>query len=150
MAREFTTIVLHIDANRTAEFEALFEQEELKRWDDYTRRGRFIEARLIKCEVSTLQETGIQDYVLHIVRPDGLKASPSTCRQGRRRRPRGTTRTTTAGPTSSVSDGSLDCCSSCSSCGSSSGSRSGARGWDAGGARVAGRATAAEFRRRST
>ena len=70
MAREFTTIVLHIDANRTAEFEALFEQEELKRWDDYTRRGRFIEARLIKCEVSTLQETGTQDYVLHIVMAD--------------------------------------------------------------------------------
>src|SRR2546423_14129309 len=70
MARDFTTIVLHIDANRTAEFEALFEQEELKRWDDYTRRGRFIEARLIKCEVSTLQETGIQDYVLQIVMAD--------------------------------------------------------------------------------
>jgi hypothetical protein len=70
MAREYTTIVLHIDAARTDEFEALFEAEELKRWDDYTRRGRFIEARLIKCAHSSLQGEGIQDYVLNVVAAD--------------------------------------------------------------------------------
>ena len=70
MAKEYTTIVLHIAADRAAEFETLFERDELKRWDDYTARGRFLEARLIKCEVSTLQAAGIQDYVLQIVLAD--------------------------------------------------------------------------------
>lgn len=70
MTKEYTTIVLHIAADRAAEFEALFERDELKRWDDYTSRGRFLEARLIRCEVSTLQADGIQDYVLQIVLPD--------------------------------------------------------------------------------
>ena len=39
MAREYTTIVLHIAADKTKEFETLFEREELVRWDDYTARG---------------------------------------------------------------------------------------------------------------
>ena len=70
MAREYTTIVLHIAADRAAEFEALFERDELERWDDFTARGRFLEARLIRCEVSTLQADGMQDYVLQIVLAD--------------------------------------------------------------------------------
>ena len=67
MAREYTTIVLHIAADRAPEFEALFERDELKRWDDYTKRGRFVEARLIKCDHSGLQNEGVQDYVLQVV-----------------------------------------------------------------------------------
>jgi hypothetical protein len=70
MSRQYTTIVLHIDAARAAEFEALFERDELPRWDDFTARGRFLEARLIKCDMSQLQGEGIQDYVLHVVTPD--------------------------------------------------------------------------------
>ncbi|TMF71663.1 MAG: hypothetical protein E6I13_04135 [Chloroflexi bacterium] len=56
MAREYTTIVLHIAADRAADFEALFERDELQRWEDYTARGRFLEARLIRCRYSALQE----------------------------------------------------------------------------------------------
>ena len=67
MAREYTTIVLHIAKDRAAEFEKLFESDELKRWDDYTKRGRFVEARLIRCRYSALESEGIQDYVLHVV-----------------------------------------------------------------------------------
>jgi len=70
MAREYTTIVLHIAADRASEFESLFERDELKRWDDYTKRGRFVEARLIKCDYSALQSEGIQDYVLQVVTAD--------------------------------------------------------------------------------
>jgi hypothetical protein len=70
MAREYTTIVLHIAADKAKEFEQFFEREELKRWDDYTRRGRFVEARLIRCRYSALQSEGIQDYVLHVVTAD--------------------------------------------------------------------------------
>ena len=70
MAREYTTIVLHIAADKTQEFEALFEREELPRWDDYTARGRFVEATLIRCRYSALQEKGIQDYVLQVITAD--------------------------------------------------------------------------------
>ena len=70
MAREYTTIVLHIAADRAPEFEALFERDELKRWDDYTKRGRFVEARLIKCDHSGLQNEGVQDYVLQVITAD--------------------------------------------------------------------------------
>jgi hypothetical protein len=70
MAREYTTIVLHIHKDRAKEFEELFEEDELKRWDDYTKRGRFVEARLIRCRYSALQSDGIQDYVLHVVTAD--------------------------------------------------------------------------------
>jgi hypothetical protein len=68
--RQYTTIVLHIAADRAKEFETLFEQDELKRWDDYTKRGRFVEARLIRCAYSALQAEGIQDYVLQVVTAD--------------------------------------------------------------------------------
>ena len=70
MPREYTTIVLHIAKDRAVEFEKLFESEELKRWDDYTRRGRFEEARLIRCRYSALASQGIQDYVLQVVTAD--------------------------------------------------------------------------------
>lgn len=70
MAREYTTIVLHIAADRAKEFEKLFEHDELKRWDDYTARGRFVEARLIRCRYSALEPKGVQDYVLQVVAAD--------------------------------------------------------------------------------
>jgi hypothetical protein len=70
MATEYTTIVLHIAAERTGEFEALFERDELARWDDYTARGRFLEARLIRCRYSALQKKGVQDYVLQVITAD--------------------------------------------------------------------------------
>jgi hypothetical protein len=70
VAREYTTIVLHIAADKTKEFEALFERNELARWDDYTARGRFLEARLIRCTYSALQDEGVQDYVLQVITAD--------------------------------------------------------------------------------
>jgi hypothetical protein len=70
MTREYTTIVLHIAADRAKEFEALFERDELARWDDYTARGRFLEARLIRCRYSALQDKGVQDYVLQVITAD--------------------------------------------------------------------------------
>jgi len=36
MPREYTTIVLHIAADRAREFELLFERDELKRWDEWS------------------------------------------------------------------------------------------------------------------
>lgn len=67
MGKQYITIVLHIAAEKAKDFESLFERDELKRWDDYTARGRFLEARLIRCSHSDLQNDGIQDYVLQVV-----------------------------------------------------------------------------------
>jgi hypothetical protein len=70
VSREYTTIVLHIAKDKAEDFEKLFERDELKRWDDYTKRGRFVEARLIRCRYSALASDGIQDYVLQVVTAD--------------------------------------------------------------------------------
>ena len=67
MGNQYISIVLHIEADRAKEFEALFERDELRRWDDYTARKRFLEARLIRCNHSDLQKEGVQDYVLQVV-----------------------------------------------------------------------------------
>jgi hypothetical protein len=67
MGYQYISIVLHIAADRAKEFEAFFEREELRRWDDYTTRKRFLEARLVRCNYSDLQKDGIQDYVIHVL-----------------------------------------------------------------------------------
>jgi hypothetical protein len=67
---ETTTIVLHIAADRTKEFESLFEAEELPIWDDFTRRGRFLEASLVRAAGGSEEREGIQDYILHVVAAD--------------------------------------------------------------------------------
>src|SRR2546427_12936097 len=64
---ESTAIVLRLDANRATDFEAMFEAEEIPIWDDFTRRGRFLEARLVRASGGSEQRAGIQDYILHIV-----------------------------------------------------------------------------------
>src|SRR5207249_3530227 len=67
---ETTAIVLRIAADRTKDFEAMFQAEELPIWDDFTRRGRFHEARLVRATGGSEQRGDIQDYILHIVAAD--------------------------------------------------------------------------------
>lgn len=67
---ETTAIVLRIAANHTTDFEAMFEAEEIPIWDDFTRRGRFLEARLVRANGGSEQRGDIQDYLLHIVAAD--------------------------------------------------------------------------------
>ena len=67
---EVTAIVLRIEADRSAEFEAIFEAEEIPIWEDFTRRGRFSEARLVRAAGCSEGRSGIQDYLLHIVAAD--------------------------------------------------------------------------------
>src|SRR2546428_9189566 len=64
---ETTAIVLRIAADHTKDFEAMFEAEEIPIWDDFTRRGRFLEARLVRAIGGGEQRGGIQDYLLHVV-----------------------------------------------------------------------------------
>ena len=65
-----TVIVLRIAADHVKDFEAMFEAEEIPIWDDFTRRGRFLEARLVRTIGGSEQRGGIQDYILHIVAAD--------------------------------------------------------------------------------
>ena len=67
---ETTEIVLRIARARSAEFESMFEAEEIPIWDDFTRRRRFLEARLIRVDGGSEVRDGIQDYILHIVAAD--------------------------------------------------------------------------------
>src|SRR2546428_13448310 len=69
-AAETTAIVLRIAANRAMDFEAMFQAEELPIWDDFTRRGRFLDARLVRAVGGSEQRGSIQDYILHIVAAD--------------------------------------------------------------------------------
>jgi hypothetical protein len=67
---EVTGIVLRIAADRTVEFESMFEAEELPIWDDFTARGLFLDARLIKVKGGSEVKDGIQDYLLQILAAD--------------------------------------------------------------------------------
>ena len=64
---ESIAIILHVDADRTAEFEAMFEAEELPIWDDFTSRRLFLDCSLTRVTGGGLTEKGHQDYILHIV-----------------------------------------------------------------------------------
>src|SRR3989442_9716840 len=70
MRPETTAIVLRIAADHAKDFEAMFEAEEIPIWDDFTRRGRFLQARLVRASGGSEQRGGIQDYILHIVAAD--------------------------------------------------------------------------------
>jgi len=67
---ETTAIVLRIASDRATDFEAMFEAEEIPIWDDFTHRGRFLQARLVRASGGSEQRGGIQDYLLHIVAAD--------------------------------------------------------------------------------
>jgi hypothetical protein len=75
---EVAAIILRIDAERTREFEAMFEAEEIPIWDEYTAKGLFVEASLTRVEGGSENPTGtygggpagIQDYILHVVAAD--------------------------------------------------------------------------------
>ena len=52
------------------DFENLFAAEEVPIWDDFTARGRFLEARLVRAAGGSEERSGIQDYILHVVAAD--------------------------------------------------------------------------------
>ena len=67
---ETTAIVLRIAADRATDFEAMLEAEEIPIWDDFTRRGRFLECRLVRVQGGSESRPGIQDYILHVIAAD--------------------------------------------------------------------------------
>src|SRR2546422_7179562 len=67
VAAETTAIVLRVAADHATDFEAMFDAEEIPICDDFTRRGRFLEARLVRAIGGSGQRGGIQDYLPHLV-----------------------------------------------------------------------------------
>jgi len=47
-------IVIHIDAVHAAEFEAMFEAEEIPIWDEYTAKGMFKECSLTRVTAAAM------------------------------------------------------------------------------------------------
>jgi hypothetical protein len=65
-------IILHVAADRSADFEAMFEAEEVPVWNDYTSRGLFLECSLTRVGDGSEMKQGLQDYILHIIAtPEG-------------------------------------------------------------------------------
>src|SRR2546422_7572510 len=64
VAAETTAIVLRVAADHATDFEAMFDAEEIPICDDFTRRGRFLEARLVRAIGGGGQRGGIPDYLL--------------------------------------------------------------------------------------
>jgi hypothetical protein len=60
-------IVLRIASDRVAEFEAMFEAEEIPIWDDFIARGLFTDCSLTRVTGGGEAPEGIQDYALQIV-----------------------------------------------------------------------------------
>src|SRR3989442_11725968 len=73
VAAETTAIVLRVAADHATDFEAMFDAEEIPICDDFTRRGRFLEARLVRAIGGSEQRGGLQDYPLHVL-PAGHQA----------------------------------------------------------------------------
>jgi hypothetical protein len=67
---QITGLTLRIAADRTPEFEARFEAEEVPVWDDFVARGRFRSARLVRVDGGSEVTDGVQDYLLQIVAAD--------------------------------------------------------------------------------
>ena len=67
---EATEIVVRISSDKTREFEAIFEAEEIPIWDDFTRRGRFLECRLVRVQRGSESRPDVQDYVVHVIAAD--------------------------------------------------------------------------------
>src|SRR5213596_2553217 len=70
MRPETTAIVLRIAADHAKDFEAMFEAEEIPIWDDFTRRGRFLQARLVRVQGGSEGRPAVQDYILHVIAAD--------------------------------------------------------------------------------
>ena len=62
-------IVLRIRSDQAADFERLFEAEELPLWDEYTGAGKFLKARLARIEYGTEERDDVALYLLYVEVP---------------------------------------------------------------------------------
>jgi hypothetical protein len=67
---EMAVLVIRIRKDQAADYEKLFEQEELPRWRDYNRRGRFKSARIFRSAFGSHESEDIANYVI-VVESEG-------------------------------------------------------------------------------
>lgn len=68
---EMAVLVIRIDKDRTADYERLFEADELPRWRDYHRRGLFKSARIFKSAFGSHESDEVANYVITVEAADG-------------------------------------------------------------------------------
>jgi hypothetical protein len=67
---EMAVLVIRIRKEQAADYERLFEQEELPRWRDYNRRGLFKRARIFRSAFGSHEGDDIANYVI-VVESEG-------------------------------------------------------------------------------
>ena len=62
-------IIVRIRRDEAAEFERLFEAEELPIWDDFSTQGKFLQARLARIEYGTEDRDDVALYLIYAELP---------------------------------------------------------------------------------
>jgi hypothetical protein len=62
-------IIVRIRKHEAADFERLFEAEELPIWDEFSAQGKFLKARLARVEYGTEQRDDIALYLIYAELP---------------------------------------------------------------------------------
>lgn len=66
---QLNVIVIHIAAEQGADYERLFEEEELPRWRQYHADGKFLNARFYRSEFGTDERRDVRKYVIVVEVP---------------------------------------------------------------------------------
>jgi hypothetical protein len=66
---QVNVIVIHVRENQAAEYEKLFRERELPRWQDYQARGKFINARFFRSQFGSDQRRDVVKYVIVVEVP---------------------------------------------------------------------------------
>jgi hypothetical protein len=66
---ELDVIVIHIRADQAAEYERLFAEHELPRWQAYKKRGSFLSARISRVAFGTDRREDIVKYAIVVEVP---------------------------------------------------------------------------------
>ena len=61
---EIAVLIIRIQEQQAKDYERLFEQSELARWQDYHRRGLFTHARMFRSAFGSHEKEGIANYVI--------------------------------------------------------------------------------------
>lgn len=62
-------LIIRIQSDHVDEFERLFEEEELRLWDEYAQAGKFLSATIARVEYGTDVRDGVQTYLISVEVP---------------------------------------------------------------------------------
>lgn len=70
---QMNVIVINIRSDQAAEYERLFEEEELPRWREYHSAGKFLHARFYRSQFGTEQRHDVARYVIVVEVPSAAE-----------------------------------------------------------------------------